>query len=64
MYNRLLKYMKDNDILNNNQFGFRENHSAAMALMCLIDKISKAIENGDYVLGLFLDFSKAFDSQL
>ena len=33
-----------------------------MALILLVDKISKALENGDYVIGLFLDFSKAFDT--
>ena len=27
----------------------------------LVDRISKALENGDFILGLFLDFSKAFD---
>ena len=27
-----------------------------------MDKISNALENGEYVLGLFLDFSKAFDT--
>ena len=60
MYNRLVNYI--NGMLNKNQFGFRKDHSAAMALMCLVDKISNAIENGDFVLGLFLDFSKAFDT--
>ena len=60
MYNRLIIYIEK--MLNSNQFGFRKDHSAAMALMCLVDKISKAIENGEFVLGLFLDFSKAFDT--
>ena len=26
-----------------------------------MDKITKSLENGDYVIGVFLDFSKAFD---
>ena len=49
-----------NDILYNLQFGFREHHSTSLALMILYDKISKALYEGDYVLGVFLDFGKAF----
>ena len=33
-----------------------------MALITLIDKLTAAIENGDYATGFFLDFSKAFDT--
>ena len=33
-----------------------------MASMRLLDKIVKALENGAYVIGIYLDFSKAFDT--
>ena len=33
-----------------------------MALLLLIDELTKALENKDYVVGIFLDFSKAFDT--
>ena len=32
------------------------------ALICLVDNISNALEECEYVLGLFSDFSKAFDT--
>ena len=37
-------------------------HSPNLALIVLMNRISEALENGDFVLGLFLDFSKAFDT--
>ena len=37
-------------------------YSANMALVQLVNKIATHINNGDYVLGVFLDFSKAFDT--
>ena len=61
MYTRLLSFLNKNGILYNLQFGFRSGHSTAMAIMALVDNISRSIDNGEYTLGVFLDFSKAFD---
>ena len=62
MYTRLLSFISKYRLLYSNQFGFRRGHSPDLALICLVDKISNALENGEYVLGLFLDFSKALDT--
>ena len=62
MYSRLYSFLERNKILLNNQVGFRKHHSAYMALMILLDKIVKALENDDNVIGIYLDFSKAFDT--
>ena len=62
MYNRLLKFLEDCNIIFENQFGFRKLHSSYMVLMVLTDKLIKSLENGEFVIGVFLDFSKAFDT--
>ena len=59
MYNRLLETYK---ILTNSQFGFRKSHSTYMALMTLMDRLITSLENDEHVIGIFLDFSKAFDT--
>ena len=62
MYNRLIIYINQNHLLYNLQFGFQKGKSTHMALITLIDKISEALDNSDFVIGVFLDFSKAFDT--
>ena len=62
MYNRLLSFVNERKLLYAFQFGFRYGHSPNLALIHLVDKISDALEKGEVVLGLFLDFSKAFDT--
>ena len=62
MYSRLLSFLESQKILINKHFGFRRLHSFYMALMLMVDKITKALDNGDYIIGIFLDFSKSFDT--
>ena len=33
-----------------------------MALLHLIDKVTSALENKEFTSGIFIDFSKAFDT--
>ena len=62
MYARIMEFVKENDILHNMQFGFWKRHSTAIALMLVTDLISKASYKGKCVFGIFLDFSKDYDT--
>ena len=33
-----------------------------MALMTLMNRLISSLENDEYIVGMFLDFSKAFDT--
>ena len=60
MYNRLIKFLNDFDILYDFQFGFRTGHSPNIALIYiyLVDKIINSLNDGEFVIGLF--FHKGF----
>ena len=62
IYNRLMNYVTEQNILYNFQFGFRKHYSIEMAISVLIDNISKAIDNKQHIIGAFRDFAKAFDT--
>ena len=63
MYQRMLDFLTKLIILYKYQFGFHENHenhSTYMALILLMDKLTTALDKGNCVIGVFLDFSKPF----
>ena len=59
---RLLDYFNKKDLFYKYQFGFRKNYSTTLALIEITDNFLKSIDNGLYTCGIFLDFSKAFDT--
>ena len=61
MRDRIEKFIEANNILNNNQFGFRRNHSTNDAMINLFETTLDGLENKLKVGGIFLDISKAFD---
>ena len=62
MYKRLIKFIETHKILSKHQYGFRKNRSTEHAIIELVDNITRAIDEGKYTVGIFLDLSKAFDT--
>ncbi len=62
VYNRIYKFITKHNILSNNQFGFRKIRSTYLAINALYDKITNALDQKLYTIGIFLDLSKAFDT--
>ena len=49
-------------ILYQKQFGFQNAHSTEHAILQLVNQITDAFRQGIYTLGIFVDFSKSFDT--
>ena len=62
MCKRMLDFLRKHNILYKLQFGFRENHSTALALTEALNEIYTNLNEGKFVLGVFLDLRKAFDT--
>ena len=58
MYNKLIKFLDKYNFSDQNQFGFRQGHSTHHALITLIDKITKSLDTGDIVIGVFIDLKR------
>ena len=59
---RLFAFLEQKQILFCHQNGFRKLYSTAMALIEITDNIKRLLEERDYVIGIFIDFKKAFDT--
>lgn len=61
IYHRINSFLTKHAVLSDNQFGFRRNRSGEMALAQQKEIIINAFEEKHLVLGIYVDFSKAFD---
>ena len=60
MYNRIYKFLDKNNIYSL-QFGFRQHYLTLYALLNLTEAIMKALDDGNFTCGIFVDLQKAFD---
>ena len=62
VHSRLTSFLSLNNVISDNQFGFRSHHSTCMAVLNMCDNISKSIDKNEFAIGVFIDLAKAFDS--
>ena len=60
-FESLMNYLEKYKLLYNTQSGFRPNHSCETALIHMVEKWLKALDKGELVGVLLVDFRKAFD---
>ena len=57
----LTQFLTSNNIINEYQFGFLENHSTSHPMIHMLNKIADALNKKEFTIGIFCDLSKAFD---
>ena len=62
MYNQLISFIDQEDILYKSQFGFRKSHSTNHVVISRVEKVNQALNSGKVLVGVFLDLKKAFDT--
>ena len=62
IYSRLYSFINSQNILYENQYGFRKQHSTNHAINYSVTHVQKLIREKNHVLGIFIDLSKAFDT--
>lgn len=58
---RLVQFLEANNIICNEQYGFRKNRNTELALSSFVDRVSGALDGSRSAAGVFCDLSKAFD---
>ena len=62
MNNRLICFIHEDKLLYDYKFGFKKGNSTYMTTVMLVEINSGALDRGEYVISVFLVFSKAFDT--
>ena len=56
-----MKHLELNNILSNNQFGFRQKSSSDLQLLLTVHDLAASLNDKEQTDCILLDFSKAFD---
>ena len=62
VHKRLVSFLDKHQVIYRKQFGFRKRHSTQHALHSAVTQILHGLNNNEAVYGIYLDFSKAFDT--
>ena len=62
MHLSLYKFLENNKVIYQSQFGFQKNKSTTYSLIEIVESIRTCIEHKHYGCGIFIDLKKAFDT--
>ena len=62
IHRRFYSFLQSVDTLFKSQYGFRKGHAINRARIELASKITQGLNDNKFTLGVFLDFSKVFDT--
>lgn len=58
----MISFLKKFNIICDEQFGFREQRSTSDAILRFTDSVFSMPNDGQFLIAVLLDFSKAFDT--
>ena len=62
IHNQLSKYLEENNLLPQFQYGYRKQHNTSQAIIDLTDHITQECARKHITIAIFMDLSKAFDT--
>ena len=62
LHKRIYQFFQRNEVIHDNQFGLRKEHSTIHAIQTAISSVVTSLNSSYQSMGIFIDFSKAFDT--
>ena len=62
LHSRIYNFVSSKNLLYDKQYGFRKSHSTSHAVNDSVTHINNELKDNKFVLGIFIDLSKAFDT--
>ena len=62
VHSQLIEHLEKNNLLSQNQFGFRKYRSTELAAVWFTDQIRRSMDAGMLAGAIYADMSKAFDT--